>query len=81
MLLFQNAKTCEHIGCFVNICDAALYILFLEGQKGANIWGVVNILGVKICEVRQYTIYWVKIKNKMNFSNKESPQKNQMGST
>ena len=47
--LFKTPKTCQHIGCFVNICDAALYILLLEGQKGVNIWGVVNI-----CDAGQY---------------------------
>ena len=43
---FKTPKICQHIGGFVNICDAALYILVLEGQKGVNISGVVNIWGV-----------------------------------
>ena len=27
----------------VNICEAALYIALLEGQKVVNTWGVVNL--------------------------------------
>ena len=54
---FKSPKTSQHIGCFANICDAALYILLLEGQKGVNIWGVVNIWDVNICDAGQYIFY------------------------
>ena len=36
------AKTCQHIGCFVNVCDAAVYVQLLWDQKGVNIGGVVG---------------------------------------
>ena len=45
---FKTPTTCQHIRCFLNICDAVLYILLLEGQIGVNIWGV------NICDAGQY---------------------------